>query len=61
MYKMKNGTFEGEITYLKNVLKTLEWRIDDETAFWVKNEDDLRTWFEQKVNSMGERMKNEEK
>lgn len=61
MYKMKNGTFEGEMSYLKNILKTLERRIDDETAFRVKNEDDLRTWFEQKVNGLSERMKNEEK
>lgn len=61
MYKMKNGTFEGEVSYLKNILKTLERRIDDETAFRVKNEDDLRTWFEQKVNGLSERMKNEEK
>ena len=61
MYKMKNGTFEGEMTYLRNVLKTLERWIDDETAFRVKNEDDLRTWFEQKVNGLNERIKNEEK
>jgi len=61
MYKMKNGTFEGEMSYLKNILKTLERRIDDENAFRVKNEDDLRTWFEQKVNGLSERMKNEEK
>jgi len=30
MYKMKNGTFEGEITYLWNILKTLERWLDDE-------------------------------
>lgn len=46
MYKMKNGTFEGEIEFLWNVIKTMERWMDDEAAFWVKNEDDLRTWFE---------------
>lgn len=61
MYKMKNGTFEGEIQYLWNVLKTFEWRIDDESAFWVKNEDDIRAWFEQKIFSINEKMKNDEK
>jgi hypothetical protein len=61
MYKMKNGTFEAEIEYTRNLLKTMERRMDDEAAFRVKNEDDIRTWFDQKVNALHERVKSEEK
>lgn len=46
MYKMKAGTVEGEFEFFRNVIKTLERRMDDEQAFWVKNEDDLWGWFE---------------
>ena len=41
MYKMRNGTIEGEMEYVRNVIKTMERRMDDENAFRVKNEDDL--------------------
>ena len=61
MYQMKNGTFEGEIDYLRNLIKTLERRMDDESAFRIKNEDDLRQWFDQKVGSLTEQVRNEER
>ena len=59
--ELRDGTVNGELAYLKNMLKTMERRMEDEAAFRVKNEDDLRTWFDQKVNSLQERVKNEEK
>ena len=61
MIQMKKGTFEGEIEYLNNLIKTLERWMDDEQAFRVKNEDDLRAWFDQKVDSLTEKVKTEEK
>lgn len=33
MYKMKNGTMEGEFEFFRNVIKTIERRMDDEQAF----------------------------
>ena len=46
MYKMKTGTVEGEFEFFRAVIKTMERRMDDEQAFRVRNEDDLRGWFE---------------
>ena len=33
MYKMKAGTVEGEIEFVRNVMKKIERRMDEEKAF----------------------------
>jgi len=52
---------DGNLEYLKNYIRTVERKLEDESAFRLKNEDDLREWFEQKVSSVHQKMKNEEK
>ena len=62
MYNKIQGEKEdGEVEYLKNYIRTVERKLEDESAFRLKNEDDLRNWFEQKVASIHQKLKNEEK
>ena len=43
------------------MLSTLERKIEDEQQFRVRNEEDLKIYFENKLISVQEKMKNEEK
>lgn len=58
---LKNDKDDGNLEYLKNYIRTVERKLEDESAFRLKNEDDLREWFEQKVSSIHQKLKNEEK
>lgn len=59
--KLKDEKDDGDVEYLKNYIRTVERKLEDESAFRLKNEDDLRSWFEQKVASIHQKLKNEEK
>jgi hypothetical protein len=43
------------------MMLTLEKKIEDESVFRVRNEEDTRKYFENKILSIGEKMKTEEK
>lgn len=43
------------------MLATLDKKIDDETSFRIRSEDDIRKWFESKFSMMMERVSIEEK
>ena len=58
---LKNEKDDGNMEYLKNYIRTVERKLEDESAFRLKNEDDLRSWFEQKVSSIHQKLKSEEK
>ena len=58
---LKDEREDGNVEYLKNYIRTVERKLEDESAFRLKNEDDLREWFEQKVSSIHQKLKNEEK
>ena len=46
---------------MRSMLSTLERKIEDEQQFRVRNEEDLKIYFENKLISVQEKMKNEEK
>ena len=43
------------------MMLTLEKKIEDEGMFRLKNEEDTRKYFENKIIAISEKMKNEEK
>lgn len=43
------------------MMQTIEKKIEDDSMFRVKNEEDTRRYFENKIISISEKMKNEEK
>ena len=42
-------------------MAAMEKKIDDETSFRIRSEDDIRKWFESKFGMMVERLSLEEK
>lgn len=43
------------------MIATLDNKIDDETSFRIRSEDDIRKWFESKFSLVSERLNYEEK
>lgn len=43
------------------MIATLDKKIDDETSFRIRSEDDIRKWFETKFNMTVERLNFEER
>ena len=58
---MKIERTESDNQYLKAMMQTLEKRIEDESQFRVKNEEDTRRYFENKFIGLTEKIKNDEK
>ena len=50
-----------EVEYLKDVIRTCEKRIDDETANRIKLEEDILRYLDEKVSGMKEKLKQDEK
>lgn len=47
--------------FVKGMIATLDKKIDDETSFRIRSEDDIRKWFESKFNMTVERLNFEER
>jgi len=59
--RMKQEKTDNDFGFLKGMISTLDKKIDDETSFRLRSEDDMRKWFEQKVTIMNERYAQEER
>ena len=59
--RMKIERTEHDTQYFKQILATFEKRLEDESIFRAKNEEDNRKFIEAKLQGMFEKLKNEEK
>jgi hypothetical protein len=58
---MKAERNENDFSFIKGMIATLDKKIDDETSFRIRSEDDIRKWFETKFHMMVEKFNMEEK
>ncbi len=58
---MKQEKTDNDLGYIKGMIVTLDKKIDDETSFRIRSEDDIRKWFESKFSLVSERLNFEEK
>lgn len=58
---MKIDRAESDTQYVKQMIITIEKKLDDEQQFRIKNEEDIKRYFENKFIAMSEKSKNEEK
>ncbi len=59
--RMKQEKSDHDLGFLKGMLATLDKKVDEEIQFRLRSEDDLRKWFEQKFQMLGERLNFEER
>jgi hypothetical protein len=59
--QIKADKIASELGYFKAQIVTIEKKVDEEVAFRVRNEDEIRKWFEQKFALMMERLNFEER
>lgn len=59
--RMKQEKNDNDQGYIKGMIVTLDRKIDDENSFRIRSEDDMRKWFESKLNMTLERLNYEEK
>lgn len=43
---MKQEKSDNDIGFVKGMIYTLDKKIDDESSFRIRSEDDIRKWFE---------------
>ena len=43
---MKQEKSENDLGYIKGMIVQLDKKVDDETSFRIRSEDDIRKWFE---------------
>lgn len=58
---MKQDKTDNDLGFIKGMIITLDKKIDDESSFRIRSEDDVRKWFESKITLMSERLTFEEK
>lgn len=58
---MKQEKTDNDLGFIKGMIVTLDKKIDDESSFRIRSEDDIRKWFESKINMTVERLNFEEK
>jgi len=58
---MKQEKTDNDLGFIKGMIVTLDKKIDDESSFRVRSEDDIRKWFESKISMTVERLNFEEK
>lgn len=58
--RMKQERTENDMGFLKGMITTLDKKIDDESSFRLRSEDDMRKWFESKFTMVSERLNMEE-
>jgi hypothetical protein len=52
---MNKDRSESDFLYVRGMIATLDKKIDDETSFRIRSEDDIRKWFESKFQLMSEK------
>ena len=58
---MKQEKTDNDLGFIKGMIATLDKKIDDESSFRIRSEDDIRKWFESKFNMTVERLNFEER
>lgn len=59
--KMIRERTDNDLGFVKGMMATIDKKIDDESTFRIRSEDDIRKWFEQKISMINERINLEEK
>ena len=59
--KLKTDRAESDTQYIKQMMSTLERKLEDEQQFRLRNEEDQKRYFENKFVGLLEKMKSEEK
>jgi len=59
--QIKQDKVDSELAYFRAQIGGIERKIEDEVAFRVRNEDEIRKWFEQKFAMTMERLNFEER
>ena len=59
--RIKQERSESDFLYIKGMIATLDKKIDDESSFRIRSEDDIRKWFESKFHVMSEKFSQEER
>jgi hypothetical protein len=59
--RMKQEKSDSDLGYLRGMMITIEKKIDDESSFRLRSEDDIRKWFEKKFTMMTERINFDER
>ena len=44
--RMKQEKSENDMGFIKGMIQTIDKKVDDETSFRLRSEDDIRKWFE---------------
>jgi hypothetical protein len=58
---MNKERTDNDLGFVKGMIASLDKKIDDETSFRIRSEDDIRKWFESKFTMMSERLNLEER
>jgi hypothetical protein len=53
--RMKQERNDSDFSYVRGMIATLDKKIDDETSFRIRSEDDIRKWFESKFTLMADK------
>lgn len=59
--RMKQERNDSDFLYVKGMIATIDKKVDDETSFRIRSEDDIRKWFESKFHLMAEKFAHEER
>ena len=59
--KIKSDKFESDVNNTKRILSLFDRKIETESELRLKNEEDLRQYFESKFINMHEQLKTDEK
>ncbi|CDW91573.1 UNKNOWN [Stylonychia lemnae] len=59
--RMKQEKTDNDLGFIKGMIVTLDKKIDDESSFRIRSEDDIRKWFEGKISMTVDRLNFEEK
>eukprot|EP00347_Sterkiella_histriomuscorum_P013165 403365759 len=59
--RMKQEKSDNDLGFVKGMIATLDKKIDDESSFRIRSEDDIRKWFESKFTMSIERLNFEER
>ena len=59
--RLKVDRNDADNQYVKQMMSTIERKLEDECLFRMKNEEDTRKYFDSKFISLAEKLKSEEK
>ena len=59
--RIKQDKVDSELNYMKQMMLTIDRKVDEENGFRIRNEDEMRKWFEKKFSLSMERLNFEER